>query len=100
MRISNDTWLAYRIKYGDYFARRTLSSMTRSAKLDALRLANRKRDPTALIMDLVHQWPGGTPAENRLRFSGPIRMLIQRSRAHRERIFGYCSPNVSRQLLS
>lgn len=99
MRISNDTWMKYRIKYGDNLARRMLKSMTRPDKQDARIQTNKSPDPLTRIMSLVHEWPSSTPAENRLRFAVLIRSLVQRSRAQRERILGYCSPGVPRQLL-
>ena len=99
MKISNDTWLKYRLKHGDYHARNMLKWKTRPDKANVVFRVRRKTDELARVMELVHDWPGSTPAENRLRSSYLIRVLIQRSREHRERILGYCSPGVSRQLL-
>lgn len=97
MRTSIETWKTFVKRRGDWQAREALKWATRPQKmLAALNEVKRKRDPLNLVHELVHNWPGGSPSANRLKFAEVIRMLIQQSREHRARIIGYCAPGVAR----
>lgn len=101
MKISKETWCQFKLHYGDFEARRRLGWTTKRAKhiADSNVQHCRRRDPHSLIMDLIHIWPNGDPAQNRLKFAVIIREVLRQSRMHRERIASLCAPGVSRRRL-
>lgn len=62
-------------------------------------VAQKGRDRLSVVMELVHMLSGGSPMENRLRYSILIRELIKCDREKRLRILGYCAPGLPRRLL-
>jgi len=97
MKTSIATWMNFVSQKGNWQAREALKWVSRPQKMLAtLNEVKRKRDPLSLVHELVHDWPGGSPPSNRLKFAKAIRMLIQQSREHRARIMGYCAPGVAR----
>lgn len=100
MIIPIGTWQKLSARRGEMSARDSLRWVSREQKMLAMfnGLA-RKRDALSLIHELVHEWPGGSPTVNRLKFSGVIRELIRHSREHRGRIMSYCAPGVAQQWL-
>lgn len=95
-----DIWQKLSRRRGELRDRNSLRWVSRERKMLAmLNESKMKRDALSLIHELVHEYPGGSPSLNRLKFSLVIRELIRRSREHRERIMGYCAHGVARQWL-
>lgn len=93
MKVNKATWQSFSKRYGDYEARRKLRWATRQHKMIALYdHRHTRKEVLATVWDLIHTWPGGSPAQNRKKFAEIIRVGLQRTREHRLQIDGYRKP--------
>lgn len=100
--VSKELWHAYVARYGDYEARQRLRWICRPLKASVqadVTYHRLRRDGLALVMDLVHTYPGLSPTEARKKFATAIRSMLRAVREHRERIMDFCVPGVPRQIL-
>lgn len=96
-KISRQTWEQFVSRYGDYEARQRLRYHRPGYPL-ALVIQRSRREKYAILHDLLHSC-GGTPSQNRAKFTTIVRQALRLMREDRERIRSFMAPGVAFQRL-